>query len=274
MYKSPMNYLGNKYKLLEQILPLFPKDIDTFVDLFAGGLDVSLNTTAKEYIVNDSCVPVIDFYKRIQGLSGTELDSIIKFFCNKYSLNKENEVGYKQLRNIYNKTKEPLLLYVLICYSFNNHIRFNNSGEFNMPFGRNRSSYNPRLQERIKTFPDRIKEYKFYNKDFEEIDIPDNSFVYCDPPYLITLATYNERSQWTQNDDNRLFKLLDKLNERGIKWALSNVIEAKGKTNEELARWGSKYNIIDLNANYNNCNYQRKTNNTLTREVLIINYHN
>ena len=80
-----------------------------------------------------------------------------------------------------------------------------------MPFGRNRSSYNPRLQERIKTFPDRIKEYKFYNKDFEEIDIPDNSFVYCDPPYLITLATYNERSQWTQNDDNRLFKLLDKL---------------------------------------------------------------
>ena len=109
MYKSPMNYLGNKYKLLEQILPLFPKDIDTFVDLFAGGLDVSLNTIAKEYIVNDSCVPVIDFYKRIQGLSGTELDSIIKFFCNKYSLNKENESGYKQLRNIYNKTKEPLL---------------------------------------------------------------------------------------------------------------------------------------------------------------------
>lgn len=58
MYKSPMNYLGNKYKLLEQILPLFPKNIDTFVDLFAGGLDVSLNTIAKNYIINDSCMPM------------------------------------------------------------------------------------------------------------------------------------------------------------------------------------------------------------------------
>lgn len=241
--------------------------------MFAGGLDVSLNTAAKEYIVNDSCVPIIDFYKRIQLLTGIELDIIIKYFIDKYNLSKENEVGYKTLREVYNKTKKPLLLYVLICYSFNNHIRFNNSGEFNMTFGRNRSSYNPRLQERIKTFPERVKEYNFYSKDFKEVDIPENSFVYCDPPYLITLATYNERSQWTQEDDYRLFELLDKLNKRGIKWALSNVIETKGKTNEELARWGSKYNIIDLSANYNNCNYHRKTNNTSTREVLIINYN-
>ena len=32
--KSPLNYVGGKYKLLPQILPLFPKNIDTFIDLF------------------------------------------------------------------------------------------------------------------------------------------------------------------------------------------------------------------------------------------------
>ena len=37
MIQSPLNYTGGKYKLLPQILPLFPKDIDVFVDLFCGG---------------------------------------------------------------------------------------------------------------------------------------------------------------------------------------------------------------------------------------------
>lgn len=35
--KSPLNYIGGKYRLLKQILPLFPANIDTFVDLFSGG---------------------------------------------------------------------------------------------------------------------------------------------------------------------------------------------------------------------------------------------
>lgn len=36
-YKNPFNYVGGKYKLLPQILSLFPSHIDTFVDLFGGG---------------------------------------------------------------------------------------------------------------------------------------------------------------------------------------------------------------------------------------------
>lgn len=36
MYKNPFNYTGAKYKLLPQILPLFPKQIETFIDLFGG----------------------------------------------------------------------------------------------------------------------------------------------------------------------------------------------------------------------------------------------
>lgn len=50
MMKSPLNYIGGKYRLLPQILPLFPKQINTFVDLFAGGLDVSINVDALSLI--------------------------------------------------------------------------------------------------------------------------------------------------------------------------------------------------------------------------------
>lgn len=36
MYKNPFNYIGAKYRLLPQLLPLFPPNITTFVDLFGG----------------------------------------------------------------------------------------------------------------------------------------------------------------------------------------------------------------------------------------------
>lgn len=37
LIKSPLNYVGGKYKLLPQILPLFPAHINTFYDVFGGG---------------------------------------------------------------------------------------------------------------------------------------------------------------------------------------------------------------------------------------------
>ena len=48
--RSPMSYTGSKNKLLSQILPVFPKNIDTFVDLFCGGCNVGINVSAKQYI--------------------------------------------------------------------------------------------------------------------------------------------------------------------------------------------------------------------------------
>ena len=51
--KSPLNYTGGKYKLLSQILPLFPSDINKFVDLFTGGCNVAINVKANEKICNE-----------------------------------------------------------------------------------------------------------------------------------------------------------------------------------------------------------------------------
>ena len=48
--KSPLNYHVNKYKILSQIIPLFPKSINTFIDAFGGSATVLLNTVANRYI--------------------------------------------------------------------------------------------------------------------------------------------------------------------------------------------------------------------------------
>jgi len=51
--QSPLNYTGGKFKLLNQILPHFPEDIDVFLDLFCGGCNVGINVNADNMIFND-----------------------------------------------------------------------------------------------------------------------------------------------------------------------------------------------------------------------------
>ena len=60
--KSPLNYTGGKHKLLPQILPLFPEEINTFVDLFTGGGNIAVNVNANKIIANDNDKHVVDIY--------------------------------------------------------------------------------------------------------------------------------------------------------------------------------------------------------------------
>jgi DNA adenine methylase len=65
--KSPLNYIGGKAKLLDQILPLFPKEINNFIDLFAGGCNVGVNVNAKKIYFNDNLTYLIEMYKVFQS---------------------------------------------------------------------------------------------------------------------------------------------------------------------------------------------------------------
>ena len=123
------------------------------------------------------------------------------------------------------------------------------------------------------------KQIEFVCKDFREINIKDFEnvdFVYADPPYLITCATYNEQGGWNEQDEKDLLKFLDKLHSNYIKFALSNVLRSKGKENSILINWAiknsDKYRVINLNYDYNNSNYQVKNKDSVTEEVLIVNY--
>lgn len=274
--KSPMNYTGGKGKLLNQILPLFPKDVNTFVDLFTGGCNVAVNISANKIIANDLCTQVIDTYKGIQNNTTEENIKMIEEIINKYNLTKENKEGYLELRNSYNDgNKEWYVFYTLLAYSFNNQIRFNKKGEFNMPFGKGRSSFNPTLKKKFEDFSNAIhnKNIKFTNNDFKKLNIDklkDDDFVYLDPPYLVTEATYN--TGWNEETEKELLSLCDRLNEKGIKFAISNVLEHNGSKNEILINWSKNYNVNYLNYDYSNCNYHKKDNGHKSIEVLITNY--
>lgn len=277
LIKSPMNYVGGKYKLLPQILPLFPENINTFVDLFCGGFNVGINVNANRIIGNDICKEVIEVYRGIQKEGLSNGLKLIKNEIYKYDLSKTNEYGFKAIRDFYNNgNRDWYIFYAMLTHAFNYQIRFNKQGDYNIAFGRNRSHFSATLEKHFWEFATAIenKNIVFTNKSFEDLKIDNltkEDFVYLDPPYLIALASYNEQDGWNEEKERKLLDLCDKLSEKGVKFALSNVLEHKGLENEILKDWANKYNINYLNYNYNNCNYQNNKENK-TIEVLITNY--
>ena len=279
--KSPLNYTGGKYKLLPQIMSSFSPKCDTFVDLFTGGLNVGINVNAKTIYANDKISYLVELYRVFQNTNTEELITNIKNIIDEYKLSKTNVDGYNHLREDYNNSKDSLKFFVLICYSFNHQIRFNNSFKFNTSFGKERSSYNNSIEKNLREFCEALQRKKIVltNTDFREFDfsiLKAEDMVYCDPPYLITTGSYNDGKRgfgdWKQEEDDALLELLDKLNERGIKFALSNVFYHKGKTNEKLIEWSKKYTVTYLDKTYSNCSYHFKERNTKTVEILITNY--
>lgn len=277
--KSPLNYIGGKYKLLPQLMNFFPKNINTFVDLFSGGLNVGINVKSNKTICNDINDFIIDLYKELYNNSVDDILEKINMNIKDFSLSKENEEAYKKFRIHYNETKDPIDLYTLTCYSFNYQFRFNNNKEYNNPFGRNRSQFSTNMKNNLILFSNKLKDMNidFLSKEFDKVSIDnlgEKDFIYCDPPYLITTGSYNDGNRgfkdWKEEEELKLYKFLDNANEKNIKFALSNVIEHKGKENILLKEWSKKYKIIYLDNDYSNSSYNTKKGKS--KEVLIVNY--
>jgi adenine-specific DNA-methyltransferase len=295
--KSPLNYTGGKHKLLPQIVPLFPSNIKTFYDVFSGGANVGINASSENIVCLEKNSYVVNLLKYLQktnfeDLSKNILNIIENFglsqsylkgyaFYNADSsigLGKYNKQAFLNLRAMFNRDKSRIdLLLVLILYSFNNQIRFNSNGDFNLPVGKR--DYNGSSRKNIAAFNQLSNEKKIVFKacDFrniETINITQDDFVYLDPPYLLGLASYNEQGGWTEKDERDLYFLLTRLDKKGVRFALSNVLQHKSQKNKILQDWTQKYHftVHVLNYHYKNSNYHSTAKNSTTIEVLVTNY--
>lgn len=279
--KSPLNYTGGKYKLLPNIFELAPSNINTFYDIFGGGFNVGINADSKKIIYNDMNCYLSEMFEYFKTEGFENVNTNIKNIITTYNLNQENVDGYNKLRKDYNNSPSPLCLFVLTCYSFNHQIRFNSKHEFNTPFGKDRSSYNDSIENNLSKFCYNLqkKDTEFYSKDFTEFmknDYNTDDFIYCDPPYLITTGSYNDGKRgfkdWGIEEEKQLLKFLDLLNEKGIKFMLSNVFYHKGLSNDLLIEWSNKYNVHYVDKDYKNSSYHGKNTDKKTVEVIITNY--
>lgn len=277
--KSPINYTGGKYRLLKKIIPLFPNEIHTFVDLFGGAFNVGINVNAKCVIYNDIINYLPELFEYWNSTDLKEINNYIDKTIKENSLSSTNTKAFLAFREKYNKDKDIRDLFILVCYSFNYQMRFNNKHQYNSSFGKEASTMNSSIRNNLNSFVEKLHRgnYTFIAKNFIDFDFSnfdENDFIYCDCPYSLGVGVYQDGKRgfngWSKNDDKQLFIILDKLNKMGIRFALSNVFENKGMINKKLIEWSRKYKVYHLDMNYGGANYQRK--NGSSDEVLIVNY--
>lgn len=275
--KSPMNYPGNKYKLLKQLQPLFPANIDNLIDLFCGGLDISCNINANIKYANDINNYLIDIYKAFQNITFEELINFIEMRIKEFNLTRYNYDGFILYRKLYNTNEKyhtPLDLFVLSRFSYNNLLRIQN-GKYNPSFGFDHCDFNSSQRIRTKFLHEKIQNIIFSSVNFLDFNINNftsNDFIYVDPPYLISGDVY-QTFKWTEQHEYALYEYLNEINKKGIKFGLSNLLSHKGQVNEILNKWSDNYNIHDIYSDYSNSFLKTKKYSTDSSiEIFVTNY--
>lgn len=295
--RSPFFYVGDKYKLMPQLKQLMPKNMEQYIEPFVGGGSSFLNSESISYILNDVDSYVVELHKKIGSYTGkseelfAELFELIDFYglsCSyrgicvpddlkkqyvKTYYSKYNKDAYIRLRKDFNTNKNDLLkLYLLLIYGFNHMIRFNAKGEFNLPVGN--VDFNNNVYSALNNYLKFVGEHEitFFNMDYisflEKMNYGKNSYVFLDPPYLISMSEYNKL--WNDKREDELCEYLDSLNDRGIKFGITNLITHKGKVNQRFLDWSEKYCAYEVKSNY--ISFNDNTIKADSQEVFVTNY--
>lgn len=301
--KSPLNYTGNKYKILNHIIPKIEKS-DVLLDLFCGSGTVGINAKCKKVYLNDIDKMVVELLKALSTkpfqliqemiyilIEKYKLSDSIKFSYSSYITSKDNnglksynKEGFLLMRSDYNELKDKttfkanVILYLLMVYGFNNDIRFNSNGDFNIPVGK--TDFNNNNFKKLKNFNKGFdeKEIVLLNEDFNSSKIlellKEVTVIYVDPPYLITNAVYNKSTNWDEKSESNLYIFLTMAIKMGKKIILSNLLFRGEKQNNFLIDFININNLLvtKLDLKYSSSSYNKKDRYANEQEVLVTNF--
>lgn len=275
---TPFNYTGGKFKLLNQIIPSFDINKNTFVDLFCGGGSVYTNILDKydKVIVNDIISDLIGIHKELK-----ESDDIINTVKSICPIDNDDKEGFLDLRKDYNKDKTSAKLWALMLSCTSNMMRFNKSFGFNQTFGKR--TFNSGTEKKIIEFTKHIRKFdniEYKSVSFDKIKLSDKSFVYIDPPYgfvdndgelgnkQISEAGYN--CYWNKDNEIKLLDYILELDKNGHSFMVSSLHEHKENKSWLVERL-LKHNF---NFKYLNCDYNKisRTGSKVSKEIIIYNY--
>ena len=229
--KPVIKWVGGKRQLLDEIRKRVPDNFNCYYEPFIGGGALLCDLEPDKAVINDYNEELTNLYKIIKK-SPRKLITLLEY----HKANNNSDYYYK-LRNIdrtnqYNELsnieKAARLIYLnKVC--FNGLYRVNSKGEFNVPYGK---YVNPTIysEDDILAFHNYLKQHNvaILTGDFTKAISKASSgdFVYFDPPYAPLSATSSFTSYsdvgFSANDQVRLKHTCDKLNNKGIKFLLSN----------------------------------------------------
>ena len=222
-----LKYPGNKYKVVNEIKKHFPKG-KCLIEPFVGSGSVFLNTNYDEYVLSDINPHLINLYKILQK----EGYSFISYVEDYFRIENNTKEKYIEFRHQFNDTtnieeKSALFIY-LNRHCFNGLVRYNHSGNFNVPFGKYNNPHFPANE--MMNFYSKSQNATFLCRDFATImtnATKKDDVIYCDPPYFMATPTSNfasfNKEGFNLLDQERLRERSEFLSSKGVKILISNV---------------------------------------------------
>ena len=225
-----VKWVGGKRQLLKEITPLIPKDANLYCEPFLGGGAVLFSTQPQNAVINDLNRELMLVYRIVRD-NVEALISVLETYQNtkecfyKIRALDRDKSAYQLIPDI---EKAARTLY-LNKTCFNGLFRVNAKGEFNTAFGRykNPSIVNAPTLRAVSVYLNE-NNIQILNEDFSDVlqRVPENSFVYLDPPYdpasnTANFTKYNSCG-FSRDDQIRLKTQCDELTRRGVKFLLSN----------------------------------------------------
>ena len=225
-----VKWVGGKRQIIDQISQYVPKNISTYYEPFFGGGAVLFELQPKKAVINDINKELINLYEviknnmedLIEDLKSHKNDEEYFYYIRELDRDK---TSYNSLTPIQKASR--IIFLNKTCY--NGLFRVNKSGEFNAPFGRYK---NPNIVNEItiRAVSNYFKkaDITFMSKDFAEVlkGARKGAFVYLDPPYdpVSDTASFTgyDKGGFNREEQIRLKTVCDKLNEKGIRFLLSN----------------------------------------------------
>lgn len=267
-----VKWVGGKRQLLNEIEKHIPEQFSRYYEPFVGGGAVLFHVQPKNAVINDSNEELVNLYNIIKE-SPEELIEDLKKYKNeeKYfyevrGIDREKE-KYLELSNIQRASR--IIFLNKTCY--NGLFRVNSSGEFNSPFGRykNPNIVNDVMIRIVGNYLSK-NDIQILNTDYEKSlsKIRKGAFVYFDPPYD-PISDSSSFTGYTKNgfdrtEQERLKKVCDKLNDKGVKFLLSN------SSTEFIRDLYKDYNIFSIKAK--RAINSKGNGRGETTEVLVKNY--
>lgn len=183
MQRPFLKWAGGKAKQAERIAALLPS-AKTLVEPFVGAGAIFLNTEYDHYVLSDINPDLINTFVQLQADPAGFIDATAGYFTPEHN----NADKFLELRAVFNTTDNLFLKAVLFVYlnrhCFNGLCRYNQSGGFNVSFGKYTAPMFP--GEELKAFAAKLARAEVYCRGFEEtfLNLPSNAVMYCDPPFV------------------------------------------------------------------------------------------
>ncbi len=274
IFIPPIKIQGIKTKLVSVIKENVILDIDTtWIEPFMGSGVVGFNIAPNKAIFSDTNPYIIEFYNEIKN-GNINSYKVREFLENEgKKLEEKDDKYYYEVRERFNKEHNVLDFLFLNRSCFNGMIRFNRSGEFNVPYGhkpkRFSKAYITKITNQVKYIENKLKEcdWSFICQSFEEAieNCNGKEFIYCDPPYIGRNVDYYD--SWNEENELKLNKLLLKTD---AKFMLSTWDYNQYRKNEYIDKIWHNCHKINIEHFYH-LGAKEKNRNAMV-EALITNY--